>query len=226
MLGEKEKRERINPLYERIFSAAELFRLTAWQFSYPAIDQAIVLTSREFLEAEESFLKAAAKEKNFLTTEFSVLKKLCVGEGSKKRALEFRQEHTRLFDAPPILIPLCGGAWVREKTLISQKKGESFAVGQYYKELGLGNKEKVGDPYDHLISELDFISYVTLAEAKAWKENDSTSAKEWRVLREEFFENHFEDFAEQVSLEIQRETKNPFIRLSAQILITLTRLPI
>lgn len=222
----REQGKKSNPLYRRILSSAELFRLTAWSFSYPNIDQAKIMTSKEFLEVRKNLLKTAVKEKDLLTDEAAVLERLCFEESPEKRAIDLRREHTRLFDAPPVLIPLCGGAWVKEKTLISRKKGEAFAVGQYYKELGLGNQETVKDPYDHLISELDFVSYVTLAEAEAWKEDDSTSAREWRMLREEFLESHLEEFAEKVSLEIQGETKSSFMRFSAQMLITLVHLPV
>lgn len=215
-----------NPLVDRLSAAAQLFQLAAWQFSYLDKDSARILTSDENVEDCRHLLDAVCKGRQFLVAEWNSLREALEGYPAEKRVTDLRQEYTRLFIAPPILISLNGSAWVKEKTLISRKKGEAFAVSQYYKELGLVNQRGVRDPYDHLVSELDFVSYVIAAETEAWSNNDSDSACGWRDTREDFLGNHLAEFAANVSLKIRRETQNPFIRFSAQLLAGLVELPL
>jgi TorA maturation chaperone TorD len=215
-----------NPLVDRLSAAVQLFRLTAWQFSYLDAESARILTSDESVEDYRLLIDAASKGKPFLVDECGALREALARYPAEKRSSDLRQEYTRLFNAHPILISLNGSAWVKERTLVSRKKGEAFAVGQYYKELGLVNQDCVRDSYDHLVSELDFVSYVTSAEAEAWGDDNADSACGWRDLREDFVGNHMAEFAESVSLKIQRETENPFILFSAQLLAGLVKLPL
>ncbi len=214
-----------NPLYERVSAVARLFQLMSWQFSYLDIKHAELFTSEEAVESYRVLCDAASQGRPFMADECSILKNVLIGYLPEKRVADLRQEYTRLFIAPPILIPLAGSKWVKNKTLIAQKKGESFAVGQYYRDLGLVNQETVRDTYDQLTSELDFVSYVAYAEASAWRENDAASALEWRDLKEEFIDNHLAEFAHNVSYAIQNETDNAFMMFAAHMLIKLTELP-
>jgi len=214
-----------NPLCERVSAAARLFQLASWQFSYLDIKHAELFTSEESLESYRALCGAASQGRPFMADECKTLESALVGYPLEERIVDLRQEYTRLFIAPPILIPLVGSKWVKNKTLIAQKKGEAFAVGQYYRDLGLVNQSSVRDPDDHLISELDFISYVACAEAGAWCENDAASALEWRDLKEEFLDNHLNEFACNISRAIQHETNNPFIIFAARLLSGLVDLP-
>lgn len=212
------KNTAMNPLHEHVYAAARLFRSAAWQFSYPDVENAKVFTSKEYLDSHRVLFDAVAKGRSFMVEECDTLESSLVGYPPEVRMTDFRREYTRLFITPPIRIPLVGSSWVKDKTPIARKKGEAYAVGQYYRSLGLVNQKTVRDPSDHLVSELDFISYVVFAEAEAWRGNDAVSALEWRDLKEEFLSNHLGEFAKKVSAEIQRETKNPFLLFSSHML--------
>ncbi|NTU89817.1 MAG: molecular chaperone TorD family protein [Actinobacteria bacterium] len=218
MFADSLKNTAMNPVHEHVLAAAQLFRSAAWQFSYPDVERAVLFTSKDSLDSHRALFDAVAKGRSFMVEECDALEDALVGYPPEKRAIDLRQEYTRLFITPPIRISLIGASWVKEKTLIARKKGEAYAVGQYYRSLGLVNQKPVRDPSDHLVSELDFTSYVVFAEAEAWRENDAESALEWRDLKEEFLSNHLAEFATKVSLEIQRETTSPFLLFSARML--------
>lgn len=59
------------------------------------------------------------------------------------------------------------------RTEFSLAHGERAAVGLEYRKLGLKNRPGNGDPFDALVSELDFLSYVTSLEARAFEGGDA-----------------------------------------------------
>lgn len=215
-----------NPLFGRVSAATRLFQLTAWEFSYLDIENATSFTSDDTLAYVRSLLDAVSGGRPLLVRECDALAASLVDYPPDRRVAELRQEYTRLFITPPIRISLNGAAWVKDRTLISRKKGEAFAVSQYYRDQGLVSQASAHARPDSLVSELDFVSYVTAAEAEAWQVNDSASACAWRDLRSEFLSKHLDEFARGVSAAIERESENPFFLFWARMLVVLVELPV
>ena len=84
---------------------------------------------------------------------------------------------------------------VQGRTEFSRAHGERAAVGLEYRKLGLKNRPGNHDPFDALVSELDFLSYVTSLEARAFEGGDAGSAREWERLRLDFCTHHFGELA-------------------------------
>jgi len=215
-----------NPLFGRVSAAARLFGLAAWEFSYLDIEDARNFTSDDTLAYVRSLLDAVSGGRPLLVRECDALAAALADYPPDRRVAELRQEHTRLFITPPIRISLNGAAWVKDRTLMSRKKGEAFAVIQYYRDQGLVSQSSAHVRPDSLVSELDFVSYVTAAEAEAWQVNDSASACAWRDLRGEFLSKHLDELARGVSAALERETENPFFLFWARMLVVLVELPV
>lgn len=206
-----------NPLAVRAASLSALFCTLAWAFSYPDREQAREWTSAAFCEECVGLARDAAVGTDALAR-FALRFDEAARLDGESRARQLRVEHTRLFVTPPRLVPLEGSHWVQHRTLLSRKKGEAFAVKQVYRELGLVNRAEVKDAADHLVSELDFCAYVASAEAGAWEGDDAASAREWKLLRDEFAKDHFGELAFSVAGEVLRLSDNPFLRFDAGLL--------
>ena len=135
------------------------------------------------------------------------------------RGSDLRAEFTRLFYGYPRLVPLTGSRWVTQgRTEFSLAHGERAAVGLEYRKLGLKNRPGNGDPFDALVSELDFLSYVTSLEARAFEGGDAGSAREWELLRLDFCAHHFGELASGVAQAITQHSDNAFLALYAWLL--------
>lgn len=206
-----------NPISQRVAALSYLLGSLAWLFSYPDKEQASVVTSSEFLiqckrVLHEAELKEVAFEELFSRCEFESQFE------ESQRARIVRIEYTRLFITPPRLIRMEGSYWVQNRTLLSRKKGEKFAVGQVYGQLGLTSRSGSSDPSDHIVSELDFASYVAAAEARAWEGGDAVNAREWKCVRDDFVRDHLGELALGVASEVQRLSKNVFMLFYADLL--------
>lgn len=207
-----------NPLAAKTAALSALFRMLAWQFAYPSTQQARACTSLEYLAACRELVRKAGIEDVSLEDSFTRFEKAARLEEDRRASL-LRIEHTRLFITPPPLVRRDWAWWVkRNRTLVSKKAGERCAVEQVYREQGLANRPGATDPPDHLVSELDFVSFATSEEAGSWAEDDAAGARAWRQLREDFLKHHMEELALGVALEVERASDDPFLLCYAALL--------
>lgn len=205
------------PLARQAAARSSVFETLAWLFSYPSREQARESTSEGFLARMARTLEDAALGDTVARPLFVVCEKEAL-QAEEQRVDRLRIEYTRLFVTPPRLVRMEGSHWVKRRTPLSRSKGEGFAVAQAYRELGLARKPEAKDPADHIVSELDYVSYVAAAEARAWEGGDAASAHEWRQLAESFLACHVSELATGVSSEVLRLSNNPFMRLYAGLL--------
>lgn len=204
----------------RVAACVSLFRLLAWVFSYPSKTEAEEIVSKEFFDLCTQLIDEAGLEQMMLSDASRVF----ADSFDKKTSLnikDYRIEFTRLFISPPPRISLEGYTWIKNRSDVSKRHGEKFAVSQDYRQLGLKMKADAKDPYDHLTSELDYMSYVANAEAQAWDAGDIASAREWRALGRSFMQDHLVDMAKGVSAETMRLSENVVIRFCAALLFTI-----
>lgn len=206
----------------KVEALSSLFRILALLFTYPSKEQVLLFASREFLDGCQEVLHKASIASDLFAESYTRLKKDANKEG-QTACDTFRAEYTRLFIAHPLRISLKGSAWIKKRGALSQQKGEAYSVGYEYRQLGLKHKKEVRDSFDHLVSELDYMSYLADAEAKAWDKGDVASACEWRELGNSFMEQHLFVFALGVSSNIQGLSQNRLMILVAALLEAVTK---
>ena len=197
---------------------AALYALLARLFSYPERRQAEDHTSIELLRQVRELLEGLGPREG-LPVDVAVRFEAWAAKSPTARGRDLRAEFTRLFYGYPRLVPLTGSRWVTQgRTEFSLAHGERAAVGLEYRKLGLKNRPGNGDPFDALVSELDFLSYVTSLEARAFEGGDAGSAREWELLRLDFCAHHFGELASGVARAITQHSDNAFLALYAWLL--------
>ncbi len=207
-------REQVHPISLKVSSLASLFSILAFFFAYPSKEQIESLSPEQLIDECKKLILAS--NSSFQGT-FTKLKKDMLQNDRRGNSF-FRAEYTRLFITPPTQISLKGSSWVKTRTQLSRAKGEAYAVSQIYRDIGLRNKAGTKDPYDHLVSELDYMSYVANAEVMAWNGGDAGSAYEWRKLGDVFMRQHFAELALGVSSQIECLSNNALMRLCGLML--------
>ena len=207
-----------SPTALRLAASAKLYSLLARMFSYPDRIEAQAYVSSDFLEICEGFVEEAGYPDRVDAAVREAFVRATEEQGLEACGTDLRVEYTRLFTAPPRPVSLVGSKWVHSRTLVSEQKGERYAVGQVYRELGLRNRASVHDPADHLVSELDFLFYVMRAESRAWRSDDLVMARDWRQLRDDFLTYHLRELAFGVSDAVGRMSKNAHMRYFAALL--------
>lgn len=197
---------------------AALYALLARLFSYPERRQAEDHTSIELLRQVRELLEGLGPRES-LPVDVAMRFEAWAAKSPTARGRDLRAEFTRLFYGYPRLVPLTGSRWVTQgRTEFSLAHGERAAVGLEYRKLGLKNRPGNGDPFDALVSELDFLSYVTSLEARAFEGGDAGSAREWELLRLDFCAHHFGELASGVARAITQHSDNAFLALYAWLL--------
>lgn len=197
---------------------AALYALLARLFSYPEHRQAEEHTSLELLDRVRGLLAGLGLGEG-LPVDLATRFETWAAASPTTRARDLRAEFTRLFYGYPRLVSLVGSRWVVQgRTEFSRAHGERAAVGLEYRKLGLKNRPGNHDPFDALVSELDFLSYVTSLEARAFEGGDAGSAREWERLRLDFCTHHFGELARGVARAITQHSDNAFLALYAWLL--------
>lgn len=197
----------------RTDAIAVLFRILSHAFSYPSIEQATWRTSLAFFRRTQELLSVACSGSSPLEWDMDAL-----DADAEDRAHALRVEHTRLFVVSPRVVPLVGTRWVTQPASLAERQSERARVQRIYNQLGLCNRAGVTEPADHIVSELDYASYVTAAESQAWQGEDAASASEWKLLRDVFINRHLYDLALGVAEGIAQHSQNPHLCAHAQLL--------
>ncbi len=197
---------------------AALYALLGHLFTYPERRQAEEHTSLDLLDRVRGLLAGLGPSEG-LPIDVATRFEIWAAASPTARARDLRAEFTRLFYGYPRLVPLTGSHWVVQgRTEFSRAHGERAAVGLEYRKLGLKNRPGNRDPFDALVSELDFLSYVTSLEARAFEGGDAGSAREWERLRLDFCTHHFSELARGVARAITQHSDNAFLALYAWLL--------
>lgn len=202
----------------RAAALSSLLSTLAQLFSYPSRKRAQEQTSVSLIDRCNALLAAAgfsATLPDDVCIRFASWAEL----SDDVRSTSVRSEITRLFYVSPRLVSLNGSDWVRaHPTAFSVSHGERAAVGLEYRNLGLRNRPGTNEPFDNLVSELDFLSYLASSEARAFEAGDAGSAREWEQIRTEFVDRHFGELAHGVASGIREKSDNAFLLLYAALL--------
>ena len=191
---------------DRARSLSKLYASLALAFTYPDRQKAAELTSAEQIEKCRLLVIGAGHAAGIPAPMCERFERWSA-KAEDERIDGLRQEFTRLFYTYPLRVKLCGGDWVKaNRTQFSISHGERAAVGLEYRKLGLKNQSGVNEPFDSLVSELDFLSYLAFSEARSIQFSDAGSAHEWERLRSKFGTSHFNEFAQGVAAKIADET--------------------
>lgn len=209
---------RSNAAASRPSALSALYALLGSLLSYPDRVQAEQRTAPAVLGQVRDLL-AALGVGDALPVDVGARFEAWAAKDASARGRDLREEFTRLFYGYPRLVPTTGSHWVRRgRTEFSLARGERAAVGLEYRKLGLKNRPGSAEPFDALVSELDFLSYITSLEARAFEGGDAGSAREWELLRRDFCEHHFRELAFGVAQAIARHSDNPCLGLYAWLL--------
>ena len=203
---------------DRARSLSKLYVSLAAAFTYPDRQQAAELTSAEQIEKCQLLVVGAGHAAGIPAPICERFKRWS-DKDEDARIDGLRQEFTRLFYTYPLRIRLCGSDWAKaNRTQFSINRGERAAVGLEYRKLGLKNQRDTNEPFDSLVSELDFLSYLAFSEARSIQFGDAGSAHEWERLRSKFGTHHFNELAQGVAAKIAEETDNAFLAFYAAML--------
>lgn len=205
-------------LLEKALFRAKIFHLLAWLFSYPEKEDASKPSFRIVIQSYKSYFLSKTKNDSYILKKITQLSNSIESLPQEEAIHLLRIEYTRLFVARKNSVCPYGSKWVRNKTLASQKYGEEYAIAQYYNQVGLANREGINERVDHIVSELDFMFYVSHEEALSWKAGKREDAQRWKEVHDEFLDNHFRQFAEGFSHAVQRNSSVEFYLLAADIL--------
>ena len=188
-----------------------------WLFSYPTREVAEEATSLQFVARCYALIEEASPGASSRLGDGFGRCASAAGD-APARAAGLRREHTRLFLVPFRPVSLEGSKWVRDRTLLARKKGERFAVEQEYRSMGVARKPGSSAPCDHLSCELDYVSLLAAAEARALEDGAMSLARELKQERERFMRDHLDDLALGVSSRVQQLSANPFLAFHARLL--------
>lgn len=202
----------------RVTALSLLFALLAQLFSYPDRTSSPERFSIALIDKSRTLLEAAGIIAQIPDTVYAGFESWAT-RPEKGRTAGLRAEFTRLFYTMPRLVSLNGADWVQAGLSdFALKHGERAAVGLEYRKLNLKNRKGSNEPFDNVVSELDFLSYITSFEADAFEAGDALNAREWERVRTEFIEHHFDELARGVSQGIRNSSENAYLLFCAALL--------
>ncbi|MBC8414299.1 molecular chaperone TorD family protein [bacterium] len=122
---------------------------------------------------------------------------------------ELNVEYARLFMGPFNLIaPPYGSVHMEEGARVM---GEStMEVIDVYQKEGLARSDNFKDLPDHIVVELEFMSYLLFKEREALQKSDSETAGKYRDKQENFLENYLQPWIRPFCGKISAGTENAF----------------
>jgi TorA maturation chaperone TorD len=214
-------------MQETWIDRAALFEALSLGFLITTKELAEVLTSGEYAEALTEIVEANGLGNTSLLKEIEELSTY-IGRPADDVFHELRIEYTRLFvGAPKPVVSPFAGTWYAEEIgvvpLMFVNK-ESMAVERFMHTCGVGQPEGTNEPLDHIGTELEFLQYLCLlsAEAEAPSEDVDIPQDDY----EEFYTTHFSSFSKKLADKTIEETRAPFFRVAAKVLLTLPEQPL
>lgn len=139
-----------------------------------------------------------------------------------------RTESTRLFiGAPDPAVPPFEGVWRAADEGVQAllfANPHTLEVTQFLKSCGVSQPEGVNEPLDHIATELAFLQYLSMLEAKMslpFEEAvtiESLPGGSAAAAYTQFFEEHPCTWMTRFSAEVKEQTRLPYYRAAAQLL--------
>ncbi len=128
-------------------------------------------------------------------------------------------EYAKLFVGPfELLAPPYGSVYIDEGGRIM---GDStMKVIESYQREGLSKNEEFKDLPDHIVVELEFMSYLLFKEREALDKSDSNTAKEYVDRQDDFLNNYIRPWVPQLCGRIKEGTDNGFYTALADCVST------
>jgi TorA maturation chaperone TorD len=201
---------------------AALYEIEALAFLYPKEELAEALASGEYADALAEI--AAANGLDAQAAAAAAEELACYRSLDPDPLLhELRIEYTRLYIASPRLaVSPFAGVWSAEERGVEPLlfvNRESMAVERFYRSCGVGQPKGTNEPLDHIGSELEFLHYLCLLRAGAAKPPDKAHIPEGAY--EGFYREHFIGFARTFAAATIEQSRAPFFRAAARILVAL-----
>ncbi len=132
-------------------------------------------------------------------------------------AEELRVEYARLFTGPfELLSPPYGSVYLDEGRRVM---GDStMGVIAAYEQEGLAKNEDFKDLPDHIVVEMEFMSYLMYKEAEARENDNDDTASEYADKQASFFNTYMLSWIPQFCSKIKEGTENRFYRSLADCL--------
>ncbi|MDR1422507.1 MAG: molecular chaperone TorD family protein [Coriobacteriales bacterium] len=198
---------------------AALYEILALSFLLTRRELAQALVNGEYAEACAEIASANGLDAQMIA---QVVDELAIYQGREADEVfhELRQEYTHLFiGAPRPVISPFAGIWYAEEIgveplLFVNKK--SMAIERFMRCCGVGQPAKTNDPLDHIGSMLEFLQYLSLlrAEVLVPPEDIEIPANAY----EDFYGEHFIDFAHTFAAATIRGSRMPFFAAMARVL--------
>ena len=197
---------------------AQLFALLARQLSYPNASEAVALIStNNVVELCDWATELLPRSAILRPEREALLKAASDDEHATACAAALRECHTILFDLPSSPAVPYGHVWVAPKTLAARQYGEAYAVRQYLERFGLRTRMGEYSP-DHIVCELELLSFIFQSQAIDWKTGASAAARNISAIAEEFMANHFNEFVEKFSAKLEACSSHPLYTITATVL--------
>lgn len=212
---------------EKWLEKAALYEILALAFLFTKQELADALVSGEYVEALVEIIEANGLDDavDIATTEALSSYK---GIDQKEVFHELRREYTRLFvGSPKTLVSPYAGVWYAEEIgvepLLFVNK-ESMAIERFMRSCGVGQPEGTNEPLDHIGTELEFLQYLCLLRAESVQVPENREVPE--DAYEKFYTAHFSSFSKKFAVKIIAESRIPFFRAMAQVLLALPEQPL
>lgn len=203
-------------------SKAALYELLALAFLQPTQGLAETVASGEYAEALQEIAELNGLDVSTIT---EALGELATHEGAEPEGLfhKLRTEYTHLFvGAPKPAVSPFAGIWYAEEIgveLLLFVNKESMAVERFMRSCGIGQPEGTNEPLDHIGSELEFLQYLCLLRAEAAQPPEGVEVPD--CAYEDFYKEHFSAWAKKFAAKTITESRLPFFKAVARVLLVL-----
>ena len=210
---------------EKWLHKAALYEILAFGLLLPTKELAEAVSSGEFADALQELAGLNGLDPAVVAQAASGLAAYAQSSANIDTLFhELRVEYTHLFvGAPePVASPFAGIWWAHEADvapLLFVNK-ESMAVERYMRSCGIGQPEGTNEPLDHIASELEFLQYLCMVNAKSIEPPESIEMPE--DAYEVFFAEHFSEWSKKFAAAVIEKARLPFYRELARVLLLLS----
>lgn len=206
-------------------SRAELFGLLAGAFRDPTPELAAD-------HASGALARRAAESLAWLGADRRVFDEplaLLAEPADADELLGLKVEFARLFIGPPrpVVSPYASTRLAAPSDLGGPLLGagpSTRGIEAVYTELGLRVAPALGEPPDHIATELELLYFLCTREAEAWRAADDEAARDWRRRQRDVVDAHIRTWALDFFDEVAAATTEPLYRAAAGIGSALVRM--
>lgn len=209
---------------------AVALELLSFSFRYPTPELAESVISGEWCAACKDLAEVGCLTlpDGFADTELAADANGLVAKDSETLLHVLRAESTRLFiGAPDPAVPPFEGVWRAADDGVQAllfANPHTIEVMQFLKSCGVGQPEGFNEPLDHIATELAFLQYLSVLEAKMSLPFEEADAIEVlpggsaAAAYAQFFEEHPNTWMARFAAAVEKQTRLPYYRAAAQLL--------